>query len=334
MKQYPQEQLFLREYLQGVKTPEFSFEQQAQINEEILRLRKEGKASPFHTLLQLLPFLIIALSWYVLIFLVPQYITNKTLLFTTLFIVHGILGYQWVVYGLHEGAGHGLFKNNKTLNFLAFHSSRLFMADPVNYREMHFSHHKHTGTELDGAQTNFVLSKRIFISLLPGAGILFPNDYRIHKGDKFTLSQVMSAPVGLARFALEYYVLRYYFSLLEITLMLFLLSPWIGLVLDRIRESLEHHLMPQSRIYGTRELGTSALALFISGGPWGQACHLSHHLAPDLNWYQQLKLHHELKSILSQEQLDFFGFNTSFINLISQELQKHLHLEKKLSGRL
>jgi fatty acid desaturase len=336
MKQYPQEQILLKGYLRNSKLPEFSENQSNTIKQEIIKLRQNANDSVYaHFLLELLPFIVLFLTWYALIFFLPSLIVNKKLLFILIITLHGSLAYQWVVYGLHEGAGHELFKGrksffHKTFQFLAFHSSRLLMADPVHYKLIHSSHHKHTGTEKDEAQTNFVLIKRIIKSILPGAGILFSNDYRIHKGDKVTSSLILSISVGMARFFCEYQALKIYFSTFEIVLMLLILSPWIGLTLDRIRESLEHHLMPQSRIYGTRELGLTPLALFISGGPWGQPCHLSHHLAPDLNWYQQILFHNSLKNILSNEQKDFFGFNTTLIPLISRQIKTHLKIERTI----
>ncbi len=329
MKQYPKEQQFLVQHLRTLSVPEFTQKQQKALHKEILRIRQNAKGTPgLHTLLQLAPFIAIAGLWYALIFILPAHIHNKVFLFSLLFIAHGILGYQWVVYGLHEGAGHGLFLKSKTLRFLAFHSSRIMLADPVYYQKVHHTHHKFIGTDKDEAQTNFVLLKRIFISLLPGAGILFPNDYRIHKGDGFNSSIALSSAIGLIRIYIEYRALTPYLSALSILVILLLLSPWVGLTLDRVRESLEHHLMPQSRLYGTRELGLSPLALLICGGPWGQPCHMSHHLAPDFNWYQQLKLHHYLNSLLDIDQRRFFGFSITIPELIRVEWRKHLFLEK------
>ena len=333
MKQYPQEIEYLKNYLKGINIPEFDQDQKGLINRKLKEIRSKAKDRPWiHNFFELLPFILIASLWYLLIFVLPEYILNKTLLFFILFTLHGFLGYQWVIYGLHEGAGHKLFTNKKSvlhrfLSFLAFHSSRLMMADPVNYRKHHQTHHKYTGTAKDGSQTNFVLKNRIMISLLPGAGILFPNNYRVHKGDDCSLSLLLSAFLGILRFAIEYQALKPYFSPAQIILMLFLLSPWIGLFLDRIRESLEHHLMPQSREYGSRELGTSLIGLIIAGGPWGQPCHLSHHLAPDLNWYQQISLSKYLDKTLTEDQRTFFGFNASIPDLITNQIQKHTMVE-------
>lgn len=329
MKQYPEEQLFLEQYLQKLPTPHFTDAQLNSLQKEIRKIRKEAKLSPWlHGFMQALPFAIIACAWYLLIFILPKFVGSTSLLFVLTFALHGVLGYQWVVYGLHEGAGHGLFPQSKFLRFMAFHSSRIMMADPVHYRNAHSTHHRFLGSERDEAQTNFVLLRRVLVSILPGAGILFPNDYRIHKGDGFSRSLLLSSLIGFVRIYIEYRALKSYFSTEAILLMLLVLSPWVGLSLDRIRESLEHHLMPRSKTYGTRELGLSPLGLLIAGGPWGQPCHMSHHLAPDFKWHQQLRLHQFLKSLLDREQRAFFGFSTTISTLLKNEWKKHLALER------
>jgi fatty acid desaturase len=334
MKQYPREQELLSLYLNGRTIPGFSPEQWKVIQTRVKHLREEAEASPrFHALMEALPFLILIVAWIFLIFVLPGLIASAPLLFVLLFIAHGTLGYQWVIYGIHEGAGHGLFRRGNSritrlLRFLAFHSSRLMMADPVHYHEQHKSHHRFTGTEQDGSQTNFVLGRRVLLSLLPGAGILFPNDYRVHHGEGFSRSLAISGIIGFARVMIEVRALSLRFSLTECLVLLLLLSPWVGLALDRIRESLEHHLMPRSPTYGTRELGFSPLSLWITGGPWGQPCHLAHHLAPELNWYQQIRLHSALEQeILNEEQLAFFGFQTPILRLIRDQIRKHFSLE-------
>lgn len=334
MKCYPQELKYLETYLADKRIPELSKNQHVLIKNQINYLREKQKKQPWiHNFMESLPFIIIFSSWYFLIFILPTYIDNRIILFITLTFFHGFLGYQLVIYGLHEGAGHGLFKNQQTLihkilRFLSFNSSRLLMADPIYYKKVHPSHHSFLGTNRDKAQVNFVSTKRIFLSLIPGAGILFPNDYKIHKGESFTKSDFFSTLIGLTRASIEYLALSPFLSTIEILSILFLLSPWIGLSLDRIRESLEHHLMPQSKFYGSRELGLSPLSLLVSGGPWGQPCHLSHHLAPDLNWYQQIKLHFFLKKKLNEEQKLFFGFSKPLAKILYEEIKKHFVLER------
>jgi hypothetical protein len=339
MKQYPLEQILLSRHLETLEVPSFTPEQLRAIQTEVKSLREFADRHPILSdLAALLPFIALLSAWTFLIFILPALVGSRALLFVLLFMGHGFIGYSWVIYGIHEGAGHGLFRNRKNplhrlLRFLAFHSSRLMMADPVHYSEQHKSHHRFTGTEADGSQTNFVLGGRVLRSLLPGAGILFPNDYRVHHGEGITVSLLLSGLVGGLRVAIEVHALRSRFSIPECLLLLLFFSPWIGLSLDRVRESLEHHLMPRSPITGTRELGLSPLALLITGGPWGQPCHLPHHLAPELGWIQQIALHFKLKNeILTEDQLRFFGFRTSPLSLIGREIRKHLELERQIKG--
>jgi hypothetical protein len=260
--------------------------------------------SLLHSLLEILPFMILFLTWVGIIFYLPQILDNKVLLFFLLGSLHGIWGYSYVVFSLHEGAGHGLL-NGTPLRFLAFHSSRLMFADPIFYKEAHSTHHRHLGTIRDASFTQYVSLKRVLKSLLPGAGILFPNEYKIHQGDQITASLLVSFFVGGLFLSLEVYLLKDLFSWWQILLCFGLFGPWIGFSLDRLRESLEHWGMPQARQYGSKEFGIGLWGLLIGGGPWGQPCHFSHHYAPDLSWYQQLQLHFFLKKINIQLPADF-----------------------------
>ena len=150
--------------------------------------------------------------WFCVILILPKLIEDQLTLMILVGLLHGIVGYQWVIYGMHEGAGHGLFRNKnifeKMLKFLSFHSCRLFFADPRYYNYAHKSHHGKLGTKDDKAQTNYVLNKRVIKSMLPGAGIIFPNDYCIHKGEKFSKSELISFNVGGLFLGLEVYLLN------------------------------------------------------------------------------------------------------------------------------
>ena len=55
-----------------------------------------------------------------------------------------------------------------------------------------------------------------------------------------------------------------------------------------------------------RHPGTGFWGLLVGGGPWGQPCHLSHHLMPALPWYQQCRLHWRLRAMMSPEQRRHF----------------------------
>lgn len=316
--------------------PEFSVSQQEELSKKLVIIRSFATQYPkTHVFLQALPYLILAVAWAAVIVGLPQLITSKALLIALLGILHGFIGYQWVVYGMHEGAGHGLFRNRnsrlqKVLNWLAYHSCRLFMADPDFYQKAHVTHHRYVGTLEDQAQTNYVDNKRVLISLLPGAGILFPNDYRIHKGDELTFSLFISSLVGGTRLAVEVYLLSPYLTWYWSLLAFALIGPWVGLALDRIRESVEHHLMPVHRIYSSRELGVGPLALILGGGPWGQSCHFCHHLAQDLNWYQQIWLHFKVKKIMDQQQREYYGFDgASIFSVILKNIKSRLEIQQK-----
>lgn len=315
--------------------PQLSKDQNDSLTEKIIGIRNYGKENPgIHILMQAFPFLFLGVVWIFLIFILPQLISNKALLVATLGVLHGFIGYQWVVYGMHEGAGHGLFRNRnskiqKILNRLAFHSCRLLMADPEFYKKAHVTHHRYVGTLKDQAQTNYVHNSRVIISLLPGAGILFPNDYRIHKGDENTASLAISGLVGGLRLAGEIFLLTPYLEWYWSLLALALIGPWVGLGMDRVRESVEHHMMPAHNIYGSRELGVKPMALILGGGPWGQPCHFCHHLAQDINWYQQIWLHFEVKKVMNEEQMHFYGFDgPSITSVIIKNIKSRIHIQK------
>lgn len=315
--------------------PEFSEQQNDLLMAKIIDIRNYAKENPkLHIFMQALPYIVLSVAWLFTILILPQLLTNKVLLIAVLGSLHSFIGYQWVVYGMHEGAGHGLFRNRKSkvqriLNWLAFHSCRLFMADPEFYKKAHITHHRYVGTLQDQAQTNYVHNKRVIISLLPGAGILFPNDYRIHKGDENTASLAISGLIGALRLAGEVYLLSPYLKWYWALFALALIGPWVGLGLDRIRESIEHHLMPAHNVYGSRELGVAPMALFISGGPWGQPCHFCHHLAQDINWYQQIWLHFEVKKIMNTKQKEFYGFDgPSILSVIMRNIKSRIDIQK------
>lgn len=335
MKQYPEEQIFLDKILQNVTIPELSSTQLDHLTNEYKTLQKKQKKRRFvHIFLEAAPFFIIFLQWALLLNFTPI-ISNKIILILTLGIFHGYIGYQWVIYSLHEGAGHGLFKEIKNpigqlFQFLAFNSSRIMMADPINYKKNHLLHHAFLGTDRDGSQVNYVQRKRILKSILPGAGIIIKNDYCVHVGESIDFSTAISFIIGGLRFSVEYYLLKDFLSFPETVLCLLILSPWVGLTLDRIRESVEHFGMPKDNRYGSKDLGLTIESMIIAGGPWGQPYHLAHHLYPQLNWYQQIKLGKKLEQIFSKKQKDFFKIN-SVVKTFIQQLNFQLNIENKNS---
>jgi hypothetical protein len=75
---------------------------------------------------------------------------------------------------------------------------------------------------------------------------------------------------------------------------------------DRVRQFVEHNLLPLTNGDGARSLGLGFWGLLIGGGPTGQPCHWIHHLSPGLPWYQQLVLHRDVKALLTPRQRQQF----------------------------
>jgi len=230
----------------------------------------------------------------------------SSLLLTAAIFVHAFVSYSAITYSMHEGAGHQMLFLGKTrfikvLNYLGVNFCRLFFADPLNYGPVHKKHHSELGTINDGAFTHYVLPKRIAVSFLPLAAIIPFNDFKIHAPDNLTKSSLVSTLIGLV-----FHILILSPLLINAqygTAVLFiLLSTWISFSLDRLREITEHQLLPRNKYNGARNFGLSPWGLIVGGGPWGQACHLSHHLSPGLPWYGQISLHYQLKKIFNKDQ--------------------------------
>lgn len=210
--------------------------------------------------------------------------------------IHGFFSYSWVIYSLHECAGHGPRKWSQCrstpdrVRFFLGATCRLFMSDPEHYREFHFTHHSRLGTDQDGSFTHAVQTSRLIRSLLPFSGILYPNDYKVHMGTEKTASQKLSLRLGLVFALILTAIYSYLFTIGAAVLIGLVLGPWISFILDRLRESIEHQLMPVDRTYGVREIGWTILGHVLSGGPWGQPFHFTHHFAQSLPWYLQIRL--------------------------------------------
>lgn len=279
--------------------------------------RKRSKLKDFS--LQLTPFVIYLSFIYIILFLTLN-IDSQFLQMIFLSFFHGVIGYFYVIYALHEGAGHGLFNKNSFLNNLAFNSARIFFADPKYYRSIHSKHHRYLGTENDSAFTNFILLKRFYRSIIPGAGILFKNDFCVHTDSNLTTSLIKSFFFGLVFFSIEFIFLSKNMNGFLIVLSLLVFSPWVGMVLDRLREIAEHHNMPADRLYGSRELGLKGIMFFIVGGPCGQPYHFSHHFAPDFKWFEQIRLHKEFMKILRADQKKEYGFQRNKVFSIYSDI--------------
>jgi hypothetical protein len=167
------------------------------IDNEVLEIRKlSTNHKVFHFIAQVFPVLLL-LALIILLNLNSASFSNNNWINALIFsLIHGVFAYQFVVYTLHEGAGHGLFRNNSVLKWIGFNLSRIFFADPKYYKKRHNDHHRHLGKDNDGAFTHFVLPSRIIKSMLPGAGILYPNDYKIAQPDNPTISTFVSYITG------------------------------------------------------------------------------------------------------------------------------------------
>ncbi|NTX14094.1 fatty acid desaturase [Myxococcus sp. CA051A] len=225
--------------------------------------------------------------------------------------VHGFLVCGIVTFSVHEGAAHNLLilgrgRVARGLRVLANNACRLFLADPLHYAEAHASHHRSLGTPDDGSFTHFVRFRRLLGSLLPLAPMLSHSDYFPWRPQEHTRSRQLSVALTNAYLALCAVLATWLHGFLFTGVALFLVGSWLSFVLDRLRESTEHLFMPLDRVNGTRELGLGFWGLLLGGGPWGQPCHLAHHLAPALPWYQQLRLHFFLRRLLTPEQRRHF----------------------------
>jgi fatty acid desaturase len=94
----------------------------------------------------------------------------------------------------------------------------------------------------------------------------------------------------------------YHFFGLLFTVIVVLLMPHIGFYVDRMRQFTEHNLMPLENNSGARSLGVGFWGLLVGGGPWGQPCHLAHHMVASIPWYQQIILHRYIVGLLTETQ--------------------------------
>ena len=87
--------------------------------------------------------------------------------------------------------------------------------------------------------------------------------------------------------------------------------PHIGFYVDRMRQFTEHNLMPLENNSGARSLGVGFWGLLVGGGPWGQPCHLAHHMVASIPWYQQIMLHRYIVGLLTETQRKQFLLSLS-----------------------
>jgi fatty acid desaturase len=127
------------------------------------------------------------------------------------------------------------------------------------------------------------------------------SDFVIHRPLEYTRSRLISGIAALAYNGVYAFFLYRLFGL-AFTVSVLLVLPHVGFYADRLRQFTEHNLMPLENKSGARSLGIGFWGLLIGGGPWGQPCHLEHHLVPSIPWYQQIILHRYLVRLMSERQ--------------------------------
>jgi hypothetical protein len=321
MKVHPEELMLARAYERSRVFEELSPDQMHLIMERGRRLFKWYKAHPAtHNFINgcVLLFVLVADGWVLLglprLFLAangqnePGWILLTSMLTGS---AHSWLIYSLGVFSLHEGAAHNaVFSGTgafaKAGQFLSRNISRLAGTDPESYSACHMTHHAKFGTEEDSEFLNFVLPRRYWMTFWPLAAFINVTDFVSHRPLTYTRSRVLSAAVG-ALYNGAYACLLYRSFGLAFTLLTMLVFvPHVGFYMDRLRQFTEHNLMPLENLNGARSFGMGFWGLLLGGGPWGQPCHLVHHLVASIPWYQQMVLHRYMKTLLTERQREQF----------------------------
>jgi fatty acid desaturase len=126
-----------------------------------------------------------------------------------------------------------------------------------------------------------------------------------------------------------------FFGLLFI-IIVFLIMPHIGFYVDRMRQFTEHNLMPLENNSGARSLGVGFWGLLVGGGPWGQPCHLAHHMVASIPWYQQIILHRHIVGLLTETQRKQFLLKpiVGFPALLWAILRESNHFSRASAARV
>ena len=224
--------------------------------------------------------------------------------------LHSWFIYSIGIFSLHEGAAHKLIFPGKGIlsraaQFLAANLCRLSATEPDYYAACHMAHHAKFGTEQDSEFLNFVRPRRFWRTLLPLASFFNYSDFVAHRPLHYTRGRVISALIGVLYNGIYAYLIFRRFGGL-FTLIVLLLLPHLGFYMDRMRQFTEHNLMPLENKSGARSFGAGFFALLIGGGPWGQPCHMAHHLVASIPWYQQIVLHRFIVQLLTEKQKQQF----------------------------
>jgi fatty acid desaturase len=247
--------------------------------------------------------ILIALPW----ILAPDTLGAELVTALVVGVAHGWVVCSIVTVSVHEGATHdalvvGHTRYATALRWVTARACRLYYADPEYYAEGHWPHHRHLGTAQDGSFSHYVRPARLATALLPAAPALSYSDYFPWRPQKMTRSRRRSALLGKLTLGATVALVWVLHGPVVAIVGIVVVGTSVSYGLDRVRESLEHLLMPRSTRSGTRQLGLGLYGWLLGPGPWGQPCHLSHHLAPALPWYAQLLLHRDLQRTLSPTQ--------------------------------
>ena len=314
MKVHPDEFAMASEYS---STHDFEHLNPEQIHQVMVRGRELHKWFRAHTRLHVAISLsaigsIFTVDWLVWIALARWFVAvvpgTWALILAAIFTgtVHSWLVYSLSIYSLHEGAAHNLIfpgtsPLSRAASFLSTNMCRLSAAEPEYYSECHMAHHAKFGTEDDSEFLNFIFPRRLWINFLPLGSFFNYSDFFVHRTPAYTRSSATSGFFAAIYNGLYLFMLYHFFGLL-FTVIVVLLMPHIGFYVDRMRQFTEHNLMPLENNSGARSLGVGFWGLLVGGGPWGQPCHLAHHMVASIPWYQQIILHRYIVGLLTETQ--------------------------------
>jgi len=221
--------------------------------------------------------------------------------------LHSYLLYSMAFFTMHDGACHRVMfpmqhPVGRFLHTVGSNLCRVAGVDPVYFARDHFAHHTKFGTEADLEFLNFVFPRRYWMSLLPLAAYTNFNDFFMHRPPTYTRSRLTSSALAIAYNGVYAYWIYTAFGGLFTFIAMVVLLPHVGFYLDRLRQFTEHNLMPLENHNGARSFGFGFWGMLLGGGPWGSPCHLEHHLAASLPWYQQMHLHVYLRKLMTPGQ--------------------------------
>jgi hypothetical protein len=317
MKFYPEELELAKRYVDSISFERLTNEQISTIlnrGRELLRWFREHQRVHFAISACLIVGLLILdgliLAWAPALFVTERDDSKISMILLASFLLgsaHSYLLYSMVLYSIHEGAAHNLiFPGRGPISsrfaFLANNLCRLGAADPIYYAQTHLSHHTKFGTEQDEEFLSFVRPQRYWRTFIPFAMFFNFSDFLVHrpltdsKSSTWSLCVSFVYHVGYAIVMIDRF--GYIFTLTNLVLV----TPHVGFYVDRLRQFTEHNMLMLDNQNGARSFGLGFWGIFVGGGPWGQPCHLIHHLMPSIPWYQQLILHRNLTSILTARQ--------------------------------